>query len=526
MTMPDTFSALGSRSQNLDLALEAWLRRRWLALFVFAAVAAATISFAVSLPNLYRATASVLIERQQVSEALVRPAVTAELETRLQTIREDVTSRARLTDLIVRLDLYPELRGIVPLEGLVAKMRRDVELELRGVDSPLTGRNATVAFMIRYVGRDPESVARVANELAGLYVQENTRIRERQSSKTAEFLRAQLAEAKRELDEYERRVNQFRLSHIGELPQQVQLNLSSLERLNTQLRLNGENQLRALDRRERLERQQAETAAAPPAVTVSPDQDRLAKLRQQLDDLQGRFTDAYPDVVRVRTEIDALTRQLSQRAANSSVGGSGERKRLEQSIAAVDSELQSLADEEQILRQAIASYEQRVENIPKRQQEFDELSRDYDTTRERYQTLLKRYEEAQLADSLEQGRAVEQFRILDAALPPREPVAPNRLQLLVLGFGLAIGLAFLAVLAAEKLDTTFHSIDDLRGFISVGMLGRVPLIPSIAERRRNRRRALLTVASAAAALVLVAAGSHFVAEGNEQMVRMMDRGRG
>ena len=97
-------------THNLDLAFDAWSRRKWLALGIFAATCAAVATIAVSLPNLYRASATVLVEHRQVAEAFVRPTVTAELETRLQTIREDVMSRARLADLIRRLNLYPELR--------------------------------------------------------------------------------------------------------------------------------------------------------------------------------------------------------------------------------------------------------------------------------------------------------------------------------------------------------------------------------------------------------------------------------
>jgi len=67
-----------------------------------------------------------------------------------------------------------------------------------------------------------------------------SRSRERQAGRTAGFLETQLDDAKKQLDDQERRASEFRLKHVGELPQQVDANLASLERLNTKLRLNGE----------------------------------------------------------------------------------------------------------------------------------------------------------------------------------------------------------------------------------------------------------------------------------------------
>jgi polysaccharide chain length determinant protein (PEP-CTERM system associated) len=511
-------------SPKFDLALDTWRRRKWLALIIFASVVSGAVTLSRSLPNLYRAAATVLAERQQVSEAFVRPSVTAEVETRLQTIREDVMSRTRLTDLIVRFELYPELRQKVPLDAIVGRMRRDIQLELKGVESALSGRASTISFTISYGGALPYTVARVANELARMYVQENTKIREGQASRTAEFLKAQLADARRELDAHEQRANEFRSSHLGELPQQVQTNLASLERLNMQLRLNGENQIRALDRRERLEQQRAGAISARPSVAASPESDRLSKLKQQLDELRGHFTDAYPDVVRLRDEVATLSAKVAGHAPAESPAAAPAAPAPSESVLEVDSELRSLKDEERALREGIAGYELRVDSAPRRQQQLQELSRDYETTKERYETLLKRYEEAQLAESLEQGEKAEQFRILDPALPPRDPVAPNRLQILFLGVVLAIGLSIGAVLVAERLNTSFHTIDEVRALVGVPALGRVPLIQTRVETRRKRRRAVVATISALAALLFIVAASRYVANGNEQLVRMMERG--
>jgi polysaccharide chain length determinant protein (PEP-CTERM system associated) len=539
MLVTDRLDPRQSESFGLEFLVALWSRRKWIALLVFTVVLAATVSIIMSLPDLYRATATVLVETQHVSEELIRSSVSAELETRLQTIREDVMSRARLGDLITRLGLYPELRAKgEAFDAIIERMRKDVDLDLNSATAA-GARVPTIAFAIKYTGRNPQTVAQVANMLASLYVAENTKIREGQAARTAEFLKTQLAEVKNELDAQERRASEFNLSHIGELPQQVSANLASLERLNTQLRLNGENQVRAMDRRERLERQLTELASAP--GTIAADQanasapEQAAKLKQQLEQLRKKYTDQYPEVIRVQAELEDLERQLSEHAvaANPAAKPPGAaapsldpRARLVQAIADDDAELAALKNEETAFRRAIASYEQRVENVPRREEELSTLSRDSTTTKDRYDTLLKRYEEAQLASSLEQGQKVEQFRILDAAIPPREPTAPSRSRLFAIGVFLAIGLAVGSVLAVEKLDTAFHNIDDLRAFVTVPTLFSIPRILTTADARRRWRRGALTAVSVAIGLALLIAGSHYIASDNEQLVRLTAGTRG
>ena len=538
-SMTNRIDSHQSESFGLELLVALWSRRKWIALLVFTVVLAATVTIIMSLPDLYRATATVLVETQHVSEELIRSSVSAELETRLQTIREDVMSRARLGDLITRLGLYPELRAKgEAFDAIIERMRKDVDLDLNAATAA-GARVPTIAFAIKYTGRNPQTVAQVANMLASLYVAENTKIREGQAARTAEFLKTQLAEVKNELDAQERRASEFNLSHIGELPQQVSANLASLERLNTQLRLNGENQVRAMDRRERLERQLTELASTP--ATLAADQanasapEQVAKLKQQLEQLRKKFTDQYPEVIRVQAELDDLERQLSEHtvvaspAAKPSAAAAPSldpRARLVQAIADDDAELTALKNEETAFRRAIDSYEQRVENVPRREEELASLSRDSATTKDRYDTLLKRYEEAQLASSLEQGQKVEQFRILDAAIPPREPTAPSRSRLFAIGFFLAIGLAVGAVLAVEKLDTAFHNVDDLRAFVTVPTLFSIPRILTTAETRRKWRRAALTAVSVAIGLALVISGSRYLASDNESLVRLTAGTRG
>jgi polysaccharide biosynthesis transport protein len=519
------------RPADYDLAVAVWRRRKWLAIGVAAAGIAAATSVVVSLPDIYRASATVLVERQQVSEAFVRQSVTAELETRIQTIHRQMMSRARLSDLITRLNLYPELRGKVPVHALVERMREEVTLSLSGVEQMMTGRTATIAFNVGYSGRDAGTVATVVNTLVEAYVNENTRSREQQAARTAEFLKSQLDAVKQELSTQERRAAQFKERHTAELPQQLEANLSALDRFSTRLRLNSEYQLRALERRDRLDRELRSAPAAKGAIVdAAAPVAQLEKLKAALVELRRKYSDRYPDVVRVKAEIAALERDVpsdkpgTDAPATPVADEDPERRLTAQALSDVERDLEALRQEERLLRQVIGTYEARVENAPKRSDELELLSRDYVTSKDRYDTLLKRYEEAQLAENLEQGKNVEQFRVLDPAIPPGQPTAPNRLWLLVMGLMASLGLGFVAMVVAERLDTTFHSLEELRTFANVPTVAAIRLIPTHAQARGLRLRAALIAASAIVAIVLIAAGSHYFAAGNESLVRMTARG--
>ena len=524
--LPD-FQNDTSSAFTIDAVRDIWRRRKWIGGVVFVAVLAGAAAAVISLPNLYRASATVLVERPRISEAFVRQSVTAELETRIQTIHREIMSRSRLSDVIRRLGLYADQRGAVPMDTLVERLRREAQLNLQGVEQS-TGRTETIAFTLSFSGRDPELVARVANTLAAFYIEGNSQNRERQATETAEFLQSQLTDVKRELDAQERRANASKAQRATEL-RQVEVGLTALERLNTQLRLNNESQLRAIERRERMELQLAAAESTPQSI-AAPDgpEARLETLKQELTTLRRQFSDRYPQVVKVRSEIASLEAELATRGSNGHAPSAAPppppaTQFAKQALTNVDTELKALKDDETSLRAQIAAYETRIDNGPKLQEDIDQPSREYDAINERYQALMKRVEDARLAESLERGKNTEQFRILDPAIPPLYAAAPNRLWLMVLGLLAAIAMAIGAIVAAEKLDTTFHSADEVQAFTSLPMLARIRLIPTAARSRRKRVQIAVFTAAAIILVSLFVAGSYYVAGGNEQIVRLTAR---
>jgi polysaccharide chain length determinant protein (PEP-CTERM system associated) len=503
-------------------SLEILRRRKLIALVVFASVLASAVTFALYLPNLYRATSVVLVERP-VSETFVRAAVTGELESRLHIIKQEILSRARLTDLITRYNLYPELRRGGQIDGALDQMRRDVEVEPTGPEM-LSGKIKTVAFNLSYTGEKVETVAAVANEIAAFYVSRNDAMRSGEAVKTTEFLKSQLDEAKRQLDVQEGRLRAYTQAHNGELPQQVDMNLATLERLNTQLRLISEQQIRTLEQRQRLQETIPNSGLTRLSASDSPSADLLEQKKTALGQLETQFTSKHPDVVRLKQEIVALEAAQSRPGAPTpeEAMAAGQARGRAAVLANLDGELDKQKREEASLRGIIAETERRLESMPARQQDYALIARDHQAAQELYNSLLGRYGEAQVSESMETDRSGERFRVLEAAIPPADPSAPNRLRLVMMGLILALVLASIAILAVEQFDTTFHTIDELRQFTTVPVLAAIPRIYPKPATRVLRTAA--TTGCLAAVLFVVVALSIRMAQDNEQLVRLLVRG--
>ncbi|PYQ50150.1 MAG: hypothetical protein DMF59_11580 [Acidobacteria bacterium] len=483
------------RDSGFDIALGIVQRRKWAGAIAFAATLSLALPFVYFLPNIYRGVATVIVDNQDASSLV--SATVPELETRLVTIQQELLSRARLSDLIMRLNLYPTWRPHVPMSGIVESMRRDVHIELSKADR---GRPTTIGLKISYIGLDPRSAAAVPNALAALYIEENTRIREQQTGDMAQFLKSQVDTARQAVVVQQSHLDRFKEQRAGQLPEQVSINMVTLERLNTRLRLNTDDQLKVRETQDRLIGANAEEQADP-----------LQAARQKLADLQTKFTDKHPDVIRAKAEVAQLERQHASNAPA---------PRRSAGVSSAASTLAALQQEERTLRSEIAAYEQRIQSAPRVEQELEALVRDYNGAKESYGSILKRYEDAQLASNLEQTKRPESFRVLDAAVVPTSPAAPNRRRLLIMAFLFAVASAVSMMLLTEHLDTSFHSVGELRQFTTVPVLASIPYVSS----RLTFMAVFRVVASIVAVIglcILLAGAGYRYSRQNTQLVWML-----
>ena len=230
-----------AKDSGIDqLSPEHYLRllvhRKWLVLGVFLAVSAATILVAKRLPDIYTSETVILVDPQKVPEAYVKSTVTGDVRNRLGTLSQQILSATRLQRIIDSLNLYPEEKKKSAREDLIDRMRKDISVS---VVSDFGGSQDLQAFRISYSGENSRLVAQVTNELASLFIEENLKAREQQATGTTEFLQNQLQETRQTLEAQEAKLKDFKLKHIGEMPEQQTADLQILGQLQSQLQLEG-----------------------------------------------------------------------------------------------------------------------------------------------------------------------------------------------------------------------------------------------------------------------------------------------
>ena len=97
-------------------------------LAVAAALAAIAIAVAIGLPPVYRSSATIRVQEQEISPDLVRSTVTSFADERIQVISQQVMTRAVLLELAAKHGLYPRYRGREMTEEIVERMRQDIQL--------------------------------------------------------------------------------------------------------------------------------------------------------------------------------------------------------------------------------------------------------------------------------------------------------------------------------------------------------------------------------------------------------------
>ncbi len=501
--------------EYLDLARR---RKLWIILLTLG-ISVCIAVVAIRLPSIYRAETVILVDPQKVPDSVVPTSVSGTVADRLSTIRQEVMSPTQLGLLTKEMSLYPELRDKVSEQELVSRMQRSTTIEV--VDS---GGQRLSAFRIAFTDTDQNQVARVANRLASLFIERNLKARQQHFNGTSQFLETELQQTKRQLEEKEHLLQDVKSRYIMDLPESKQYHLEAMNTLRDQLR-NSQDQVN----RDRQSKVYIQSMAGMSAQTIdldqqasaskSPYQAQLQKLELQLKDMQVRYGPNYPDVRKLRNEIN----QLKAKAESEKTGTEAPDPQLstpthqahnpvvEAEVNKLDQDIEDQTKIQTELEKQIQYHVGKLQQVPVFEQQIAGLMRDYDTLRNHYNQLQAKKLDAVMAGELETHQAGERFEVLDPAIPPDGPAGPRRGIMIIGGlfFGLlcGVGVAFLV----EVSDESVRHEREAAQIFGKPVLAGIPMITSDKEHAWALWRiASLTAGTAVAAVAFGLAISRFV----------------
>ena len=315
---------------------------------------------------------------------------------------------------------------------------------------------------ISFESQDPQVAAQVVNALSNSYIQGNLESRWMAAQKASEWLSEQLQSFKAKLEKSEDDLQAY-AQRNGLLFLETQKG-DTENIVNERLRELQDELTKAQAERYAKESvyrltEAGDYSALPGVVDNKLMQEltaRLADLERQKAALSPTFTDDYPKMKEIQSQIDEVTHRLDE-----------ERKRAAQEI--VDDYL-AATKREDLVRTAFEQQQNQANQVAERAVQYNILKREVDTNKQLYEGLLQRLKEA----GVSAGMNASNINIVDAAVPPTRPVRPrpvlNLGLALLLGLGCGIGVAFLQ----EHLDNTLKNSEDIERVLRVPALALIP----------------------------------------------------
>jgi capsular exopolysaccharide family len=483
----DLFEEPKRDEDEIDL-LAYWqilLKRRWLVLGILASIVALTLLLTLLTPPVYRATATLQIDREAMQVVQVEGMQAQEGANSgdfYQTQYELLKSRAlaeRVADTMnlanasleslathswfsrLMETLRPQTRKQTTAAADAARtdaLRGAVGVVQAGLSiEPV--RNSRLV-KINFDSGNPQFSARVANAISEGFIAQQLERRFDASSYAKKYLEDRLRQLKVRLEQSERQLVSFaqkeNIVNTGASGQSlVSQNLSDL---NTQL---ADAQAQRIRAEARWHEAASAGGAALPADMLA--NSIIRTLQQQRAELQGQyqqklqvFKPDYPEMKQLHGQIAELDKQIS-----------GELRNIRASVKA---EYDAALSQENLLTGKLASLRDQSLDTDNRSIQYNILKREVDTNRQLYDAMLQRYKEIGIAG----GVSTNNVAIVDRALPPQGRYKPSLSKNLAIGLLLGALLGVLAAFVLEFLDQTLKTPQDIEQRLRLSVLGIIP----------------------------------------------------
>ena len=461
------------------------IRRLPYVLLVIALTTLAGIVLAYKLPPVYRAESRLLVESPQIPDELAASTVRSTATEILLSIQQRILTTQNLLDLADRFAIFAETPDL-PTDARVAAMRARIVM-----DMPPLERNTGIVTVSFEAGA-PEVSADVTNELVDQIIQQSVELRTGASGGTLDFFQQEVQRLTEELAQQNAKILEFEQANRNALPESIEYRRTRQSAQQERL-LQVERELAGLrDRRERLSDLYERTGRVTPgAGELTPEQTRLEELRQQLASAQVLYAPENPRVKALQVQVAAMEEAVRQQLG----GGSGEGAvtAFDLQMTDIDGQINFLNDQKIALEKELQDLSDSIDATPANAIVLGELRSDFENLRVQYDQAVQSLANARMGDRIEVTARGQKISVVDPALPPSSPSAPNRKLLIAAGFMAGVLLNGLLFFLMDVLNRKVRRPAELVGALGITPFGTIPYIETEQEISGRRRKTVTSL---------------------------------
>lgn len=481
---------------------------------VFAFIAICVLSTVVGLlwPRQYVVSTTIVVDERNIIQPLMQgAAVATEVTDRARHARETIFGRKIMSQILVDTGLVKDNQLPGDQDALIKRVTDRTTITN-------VGRNL---IRIDYQDGDPERAFNTTKRLAELFISESVAGKAAESQAAFEFIDKQSQEYQDKLTKAEEALKEFRSANLDAQPGSDADIATRLSGFQTRIEETARELREAEIRKTSLEKQLSGEAETASAITrESQYRARIAELSTQLETLRLSYHDTYPDIVRLRHQINDLNQAIElERQRRDEAKAAGRpiidesvvnnpmyqqlRRELSQTKVQIDTLTARMAQARQQMQLEL----ERGKRVHGGAARLAELTRDYQVNREIYQDLLRRRENARVSMNLDKENQGLTFRIQEPARAPTAPSGPRFWHFMLGGVFLGLAIPLALIYAMLQFDSKIRIAPLLTERLGIPVLATVPHFwfpqETTATRRETQR---LSAALAGTAMLLIVVG--------------------
>jgi polysaccharide chain length determinant protein (PEP-CTERM system associated) len=470
--------------------------------------------FAISIyiiPEKYEARSSVFIEENVISNYVEGVAITPSMDERLSVLSYSIKSRNLILKVIEALDLDIDTPN-PHIENVIKVLQDKTKIEIIGGKRNRSPQDMDL-FIISLKHKNPKFAMDYVNTLVNLYIKENLLDKRQESHVANKFLSEQIAFFKNKLNDIDKNIVYFRTEKgifVSMNEEKIVKEIEDAEKTLEELKI---NKMELQVKKELITKDLKKEN--PYTVTVlgseNSIEDRIVNLQNKLDAMLMNYTEKYPEVLGIISEIETLKKKLkngndvnhnSDYSVSEMSTLNPVYQELKKELSKTEVDLASLETRENYFKKLIEAKKTYMKEIPVEKKKLADLEREKSSYMKIYDELVLRFGQSEVSKQMEIQDKWATFRIVDRAVLPTIPVSPNRVKIILLGILAGFASAFGLVLLTDSTDPSVKAVDKLKR-MKVPVLAIIPKIQTLEQVSRKRRKDITTYTIAGVYLLCI-----------------------